>query len=217
MKKLFFFAAIMIAMVCFTQKVNAQASTFNFNATVEKYIAVHEGTVNVASLNQTKLNPGVTGSEILAAGFPTDANYKSQLGDNVYSNTPFSVTYSGSSLSSSLPILSRQEGNGGIVDRLQTAIFITTEINGDNFNYAGFERHNMTFISDPEGAATGTWTNQTCTFVNAPHDGAVRSDFYLSAALPHKTPDFGGLHGIPSRSADAGEYTCQVIATYAAL
>jgi hypothetical protein len=220
MKRLIRISAAMIAIGCFfaqSTKAQSASATYNFSATVAKFIAVNQVTNNVASLAQTQVDPAVAGSELLAAGFPAQANYKSQLTDNVYANTPFSVTFSGSSLSSSLPILSRQEGNGGIVDRLQTAIFVTTQINGDNANYPGYERHDMTFISDAEGANTGTYTNQSLTFANAPHDGVVRTDFYLAAALPHKTPDFGGLHGIPSRSADAGNYTCQIVATYTAL
>lgn len=212
MKKLSMILAIAIAMVCFTTTVNAQVSaTYNFSATVTPFIAVNLNTFAVPTVT---VDPSVNGDAVLnlPSGYPV---YRTQLTSNVYSNTPFTVTFAGSSLGTSLPILSRQEGNGGIVDRLKTAISIMTEINGDNGNYPGFERNIMSFVSDPatQGAATGTWTNQTCHFYNAPHDGVVRTDFYLSAALPHATPDFANAH-YTWTSADAGDYTFQVVATY---
>ena len=198
-------------MVCFVQKVSAQSAstTFNFSATVEKWIAVAEGTVNVGlegSWNHTKVNPGIAGSQNLV-GFP---QWKTRLEDNVYANCPFTVTYSG------MPILSRTELNGNGADRLQTSIVIRNYINGYyNAELAGFERQDMSFVSGPEGANTGTFTNQSLSF-QTPHNGEVITEIFMSAALPHLSPDFGNANTW-NQSADAGLYTCQVVATYAAL
>ena len=204
-------------MVCSTTSVNAQKSvTFKFSATVEKYIEVSSCTVNVGeygSWNHTILDPALVGNATLS-GFPV---WKTRLPNNVYANCPFTVSFAGSSIGSDLPILSRTEINGDIVDRLQTAIVIRTEINGYwNHYLAGHEVHDMSFVSNPEGANTGTYTNQSCSFLQAPHNGEVRTEIFLSAALPHKTPDFATTK-TANQSADAGEYTAQVIATYVAI
>ena len=214
MKKSIFVIAIMIAMLFVVQKSNAQTATFNFQATVEKYIAVSATQVDVnlaGSWNQTRLNPGTAGSQNLV-GFP---QWKTLLTDNVYANCPFSVTYAGAD--GNFPILSRTEINGNGDDRLQTSIVIRNEINGSWGAYqAGHEIHDMSFVSDAEGANTGTYTNQSIQFTETPHNGEVRTEIFMSAALPHLSPDFGNANSW-NQSADAGLYTCKVIATYAAI
>lgn len=219
MRKLLFFA-IIIASVAFVQQTNAQVSqTYDFSATVLKFIAINPGNANfavdpVGNWNHEVVDPATPNAEVLP-GWP---DWKAKLADNAYSNCPFTITFTGTGGGVNLPILSRQEQNGNGYDRLQTYIVIRNEINGVWGAYgAGHERHDMKFMSDPEGAATGNYvTGQTVTFNETPHNGEIQTEFFMSAALPHKTPDFGSPNTW-NQSADAGLYTCQIVATYAAI
>lgn len=215
MKKLFIFLAaiLLVAGMSF-----GQTQTFNFNCTVQKYIEVNPAFLTMGfSINLPPggyLNLSPWGSvPALPSPYHT---YMWSNDDAAYANCPFTITYAGNNGAlDGLPILARQEvptGNGW--DRLQTQIEIwqrTNVVGPDG------ENHNTIFISNPEGLATGTWTNgPTVTFNNAPHDGEIKQSVYFDAALPHKSPDFGP-NNTWNQSADAGTYTCQIVATFSAL
>jgi hypothetical protein len=221
MKKLLFILAIMFATVSY---VNAQpgatSQTFQLTATVAKYLAVNPAYLSndvnpIGAWNQTIVDPAVNGSNVLP-GWPA---WKVQYKDNVYANCPFTVTYTGTGGGAPLPILSREEVNGNGFDRLQTLIIVRNEINGEwpaAMGLLGHESHDMKFVSDAEGAATGTFTGNSQSFLETPHDGEVNTTVWMSAALPHATPEFG-VDNTWNQSADAGVYTCQVRAVYAVL
>jgi|GEM_PF-6767401 len=220
MKKLLMISAIAIAMFCFVKTTSAQSmiQTFNYGATVQKYIEVGGGAVG------TNANRKVMGFAATLAGNSSAVlmpggghTYMGSQQNVVYANTPFSVTYNGNNAAlDALPILAQQETTGGTGngswDRLQTGISIGQYIN----NYA--ESFVTKFISNPDGANTGTWTNQTVSFINAPHNGEVEQDWYFDVALPHASPDFTASQKSQKLSADAGTgYACTIIATYTAI
>jgi len=188
-----------------------QTQTFNLKTTVQQYVEVNPAYVIVTPGTKT-----ISGNDLVAVpGFP---DYGWGRTDVAYANCPFSVSYAGSGGGVAFPILSKSEvpiGNG--YDRLQTRILIKNRINGVwGAHETDFERHDMNFLSDPDGADIGTWTNQTVTFANAPHDGEIHVDLFFKGTLPHVSPDFG-TNNTWNQSADAGLYECQLIATYTAL
>lgn len=213
--------SVLVVMVAVLVSASAQnlSQKFNLQAKVSQYITVNPGNlvneVNpVGAWNQTIVDPGDVDAHVLP-GWPS---WKVEYKDNVYANCPFTITYTGTSVgSSTFPILSRQEVNGNGFDRLQTYIVVRNEINGEWNNYLpGHESHDMKFISDAEGADNGTMTGSTLNFVETPHDGEVATTIWMSAALPHVTPEFG-VDNTWNQSADAGLYTCEVNAVYAVM
>jgi len=201
-----FSALVLVAGMGFGQ--NQQ--TFNFECTVEPYIEVNS-TYNVVDKPMITI-PGF-GDGVLSTGWSNKTSYY----DAIYANCRFAFTLEGNNgVPDGQPILAREEthldkGGLGTWDRLQTYLIFKYTINPG-------ENHHVMFTSDAEGAATGNWSPSggSMSFKSAPHSGEVALDVFLSAALPHKSPDFGNPNTW-NQSADAGVYTCTVIATYTAL
>ena len=213
MHKKFFVLVVAIALVTVGMGFGQQTQTFNLSAEVHKYIEVNPAYGVVNKLRDVYLPYDGT-----PPGLP---NYAWSRSDVVYANCPFTISYVGhNAVDDGLPILARQEVNGNGYDRLQTGIVVRHFINEVG---NGFERHDTSFLSDPDGAATGKWltgpfSNGTpdVSFTNTPHDGEVRVELRFSATPPHKSPDFG-VDNTWNQSADAGLYTCTLVATYAVI
>ncbi|GAH67675.1 unnamed protein product [marine sediment metagenome] len=214
MKKYIGIALAVLMIVVFSGMAMAGVTqTFNLSATVPDYIEVNPAYATV--------NKHVLVDVPDDGSAPPWAKWAGNMKDAVYVNCPFTITYVGhNGVDDGLPILARHEiptGNGW--DRLQTSIVIKNKINEVGADY---ERHDMSFLSDPDGAAAGTYSTTgfcsgaTVTFDNAPHDGEVRVEWFFNASLPHKSPDFGP-DNTWNESADAGLYECQLVATYAVI
>ena len=215
MKKLTILFVALFAVVM-VSKAQTTVQSYHLSATVQPYIEVNPSFVSVqvdpvGNWNHEIVDPAIAGSENL----PSWPDWKLRLVDNVYANCPFTITYAGGSGND--PVLSRDEINGNGKDRLQTYLIVRNEINGVYGAYQpGHQRIDAKFVSGAEGVATGAWTNQTVNFTETPHDGEVQTEVFLSAALPHLSPDWGADNSW-NQSADAGVYTAVVTATYAVL
>jgi len=213
MHKKFFVLVVAIALVTVGMGFGQKTQTFRMKVVVEKYIEVNPG---YAEVEKKRTIPGT--GDGTPTGYPTWAG---NLIDAVYANCPFTITYEGTNdAGDPFPILARRETpNGNGWDRLQTRIHIKNRINEVG---ADPERHDVAFESGPDGANTGTWSTigycsgSMVQFNNAPHDGEVRIEWFFDGTLPHKSPDFG-VDNTWNQSADAGEYSCRLIATYAAI
>lgn len=211
MKKLLGIGLAVLMVVAFSGMVMAQnTQTFNLSATVHKYIEVNPSYATVNKHRDVYLPYDGT-----PPGLP---GYAWSRSDVVYANCPFTISYVGSNdAGDNLPILARDEVNGNGYDRLQTGIVVRHFINGVLGNpQTGYERQDMDFRSDPDGANTGTWIKQNITFVNTPHDGEVMVRLRFSATPPHASPDWSRDNPW-NESADAGTYTCTLVATYAVI
>ena len=212
-KSILVLTGLFVAMLFAVNSVQAQnTQTFNLSATVEEYVEVNPS-FEVMSASRT-INPGDAGSADLES-----FNYVGKYQDVVYANCPMEISVEGDNpANDGEPILARDEVNGNGFDRLQTNVDIRPEINGTYNNQGpGWQRAKFIFTSDPEGAATGNWLyGKTATFSNAPHDGEVSLGLYFDAALPHESPDFG-TDNTWNQSADAGDYSANVVVTYSAL
>jgi len=198
------FLFIGMSFVSFGQKTQ----TFDLSATVQPYVEVNPAYANV-SQSMTISLPGDGNVPVFSV---VTGNF-----DVAYANCPFSVSFVGDNpADDNIPILAMEEPGASMrYDRLQTKIQIEFVINRTN-GQIDKERNLMDFLSNPEGANTGAWTNQTVTFVNVPHDGEIYMNRRFGASLPHESPDFGTYLNTWNQSADAGLYECQLIATYAA-
>lgn len=210
MKKYIGIALAVLMVVVFSGMAMAGVTqTFNLSATVEEYIEVNPA---YKTMNPSMTMPGHADDVTVDGGY-WDQRY---VYLHAYANCPFSIKFEGSNdAGDNLPILARQErprGNGW--DRLQTRIHLRYSINIGG--YADNEAHEINFKSDANGANTGTWDwdNQTVTFNNAPHNGEVLMRWDFGAALPRKTPYWKSGESW-KLSADAGEYTCTLVVTYA--
>jgi len=191
----------------------AVTQTFTMNVTVSKYLEVNSAYVLVS---KSRTIPGV--GDGIPAVYPTWAG---NMLDAVYSNTGFTISYAGNNpATDGFPILAKLEmPRGDRYDRLQTRIQIKNKINEGGADY---ERHDMRFDSGPDGASAGTYSvagfnsGSFLTFNNAPHDGELRVEWFFDGTLPHKSPDFGPDNPW-NESADAGLYTCTLVATYAVI
>jgi len=201
-----------------TSNVQAQSQQFNLSATVEKYVEVNPN-FNIVDVPNQVIDPGEPGSD--EAG-----NYGGLTGmtmeDAAYANCKVSVTYEGNNAAGDgEPILAREEVNGNGFDRLVTLVWIRHYINGD-YGDPGWDRKDVWFKSDNNGASTGNWstgsfaTGKSFQFDHVPHDGEIDLTLNFDAALPHESPDFG-TDNTWNQSADAGEYTATLTATYSAL
>jgi len=180
--------------------------TFNFSCTVQKHIEVNPA---CAVINASLTIPG------FGSGSVPVVTEHGGCRDAAYANCPFTVSFVGNNpASDNLPILARLEtSTTNRYDRLQTIIQIRYYINLP-WGTSGWEGHHMDFLSGPDGTTVNTWTGQTLTFVNYPHDGEIYMDWHFGASLPHLSPDFGP-DNTWQQSADAGLYTCNVTATFA--
>jgi len=221
-KSILVLTGLFVAMLFAVNSVQAQSNTqtFNLSADVEKYIEVNPDFTDLDksdfNFRTPVLNPGDEESAELQKPIP---RWVATLEDAVYANCPFQISYNGyNQVGDGEAILARQEVNGNGPDRLQTDIFISTHINGGHGGGPGAEVGQTQFTSDPEGAATGTWTREgeTVSMDNTPHDGEVKIGVWFGAALPHESPDFGA-DNTWDQSADAGEYTATLVATYSTL
>ena len=213
MKRVFLISAMIVAMVAMVSSVQAQTQTFDLSATVQEYIEVNPDFA-VMSASRT-----VDPAEGASAADLESFNYVGKYQDVVYANCPMNISVEGDNpASDGEPILAREEVNGNGFDRLQTNVDIRPEINGSYNNQgAGWDRAKFIFTSGSDGAATGNWLyGKTATFSNAPHNGEVSLGLYFDAALPHVSPDFG-TDNTWKQSADAGEYTAEVVMTYSTL
>jgi|SRR6056297_126982 len=218
-KSILVLTGLFVAMLFAVNSVQAQnTQTFNLSATVEKYIEVNPSYTNLGPGDYHQaisLTPG-EGDHVPDGVHPLMNRWQ----DAVYANCPFNISYAGSNdAQDGLPILAREEVSGNGFDRLQTQIQTRVRINGTQATQGtmpGYERHDMNFTSDADGAASGTWSGKTVDFVNAPHDGEVEFTLTMNAFLPHKSPDFGN-DNTWNESADAGEYTATLVATYSTL
>lgn len=189
------------------------SQTFTFTTEVEKYIEVGgDQTLAIP-------NPVIPGGGVAVPIAPPAAHILYGGGNEIaYANCPFKVLLEGGNdVDDHLPILARLEVGGVYIhtppptpryDRLITSI-------GWQPMYDSGWDGAISFVSDPDGAATGTWTHNPLS-LPVPHDGEVGVILYLGAALPHNTPEFG-VDNTWNESADAGEYKCYVKATYTAL
>ena len=211
-KSILVLTGLFVAMLFAVNTQAQQTQTFNLSATVEKYVEVNPAYEQM-DFSRT-INPGDAGS--------ADLEWFNQVGvwkDVVYANCRMQVTMQGDNpAGDGLPILAREEVNGNGFDRLQTNVDIRPQINGHWYDQRpGYERAKFIFTSDAEGAATGNWLYyNSYSFSNVPHDGEVRMSASFDAALPHESPDFG-TDNTWNQSADAGEYTATLTATYSAL
>jgi len=198
-----------VMLVCFMSgavMAVGPSQTFTFNATVDPYIAVNPGAI--LAINIPAISPPQNGS---MPGILTQVTQN----EVAYANCPFRVDYAGNNAAGdNLPILARLETgpHSGGYDRLQTRLEFHSVINGD-WNGA-------VFGAGPTGDGTGvpnTWAWGRNYAVNAvPHDGEVGLVLKCGASLPHASPEFG-VNNTWDQSADAGPYTCYVVATYTAL
>ncbi len=208
MKQLISFLSVFVFAILVTTNVQAQETqTITFNATVEPYIEINPDYLNMEF--STSINPGDAGSAVMDHGFDQASTYN----DAVYANCPMQISVEGDNpAGDGEPILARQEVDGNGYDRLQTKIQLRHLLNGGNPVTGG----KYFFTSDPDGAATGNWKwGKTHDFLT-PHDGEVDLMVYFRARLPHASPDFG-TDNTWNQSADAGDYTADLVVTYSVL
>ena len=200
MHKKFFVLVVAIGLVTVGMGFGQNQQTFNFECTVEPYIEVNP---TFAVINASRTIHGY------GTGAPPHSRNYGTYWDAVYSNSRFTVSFEGENdAGDNLPILAMKEpGASTRYDRLQTIISIRPIINwgGPDTEYREVEFH-----------YTGWWPGTTLTFNNTPHDGEIAIGLYFNAGLPHKSPDFG-VDNTWDQSADAGLYTCTVVATYAVI
>lgn len=206
MKKYIGIALAVLMVLGLATMAMSDSQVFKFKCTVQKYIEVNPA---FATVSRSMTLPGHG---------PGNVPVRSVFGgtyDGAYANCPFSVSLAGhNAVDDNLPILARLEVNGNGYDRLQTIIQIRYYINLPSG--PGWEGYDMDFLSDPEGANTGTWNNQSVSFTNTPHDGEIYIECQFGSSLPHLTPEFG-VNNTWNQSADHGMYKCKVIATLTAL
>ena len=207
MKKFFGILAIAIA-IGFAQSASAQKSaTFNLKMTVDKYIE--------AMASPVDFNFGTTQHTILKA---------EELCGNIgswnlaYANCPFSVTISGNNgANQGVPRFARQEtgAHGGDWDILNTVYDINFTTNGVTSSFAGF----LGYLGARDFPRTKNYGE-------APHNGQIRMDMkafvntVANCLLDHGISIKGTLidpNFKNSDSADAGEYTCSMVVSLAAL
>jgi len=205
MKKFFGILAIAIA-VCFAQSVSSQKSaTFNLKMNVSNYIEVMASPVD--------FNFGTTTHD------GTYAHSQSLYGATgewnlAYCNCPFSVTISGNNpANQNVPRFARQETgtHASGYDVLPTLYAINFTTNGVRDLFYG------TWL---QGANQFPYTKS---YSEAPHNGQVKMDMvaYVNSAIASEAvpvlqtlinPAFTN-----AQSADAGDYTCTMVVTLAAL
>jgi hypothetical protein len=208
MKKLLMLSAILIAMFCFTAAVSAQNNPvqFNLQMTVNKYI---ETTPNPITFNYGTTSHS-NNAESLDGGGVAGIQW-----NIAYANCPFNITFAGSGPGSAAqPRFGRAEvGTQGVgIDVLNTFYQIhvitntvVTGINGDgNWGIAAKEFPYTQSISE------------------APHNGQVALNMYpyVNTASRDNVPVRQTLinSGFTNdMSADAGDYTCSMVITLAAL
>jgi len=217
MKKVFGILVIAIAMCC-AQTASAQKSaTFNLKMNVSNYIEAMCGPVD--------FNFGTTQHQ--------SAGYEGLVGNTgswnlAYANCPFSITISGSNgAGQGVPRFARQETgtHGGAWDFLPTAFDIKIGTNGVNSSFNGLVAPGTeTFVPLPLGANSFP---KTQTYVEAPHNGQVHME--MTAYVNEYAAGGALFDNVPLRrtqinpnwtnekSADAGEYTCTMVVTLAAI
>ena len=194
-----------ITMVCFTS-VNAQkVTTFNMKMTVANYIEAMQA-VNV--------NYGTTSH----AGNAEALAGTSGMFNLAYANCPFSITFSGQNpAGQGVPRFARAEvgANASGFDVLSTFYELHIGVNGQSIPVSLYDTWGI-------AARTFPWTQS---FTEAPHNGQI--SMYANAYVNDAAGE--GKDGIPQRqtlinpsfghqdSADAGDYTCTMTVTLAAL
>ena len=217
MKKVFGILVIAIAMCC-AQSASAQpkSATFNLKMNVDKYIEAMCGPVN--------FNFGTTTHK---------SGYEGLVGntgswDLAYANCPFSITISGSNeAGQSVPRFARKEtgAHGGAWDFLPTSFDIKIGTNQMISSFNGdVAPGTSTFVPLPLGAYQFPRTQN---FDEAPHNGQVHmqmqafvNEYAAGGALFDNVPlrrTAINSSWTNDKSADAGEYTCTMVVTLAAL
>jgi hypothetical protein len=210
MKKVlsFLFVLALIAGMSFAQ---AQ-QTFNFSTTVQKYIEV-----NPAFLTMDVKTPSISPADVYAPR----ANYSFYKNEHniVYANCPFQVQLTGDNgAGDGLPIFARHEVGATAQgwDRLDTKISFSYAINLGLPGTGGWKRIQFGDEGYYGGGVKNAWTNNPYSFTEAPHDGEVGLELLSQATFLHPVPDWS-KNNTWDESPDAGDYACQVIATYIAL
>lgn len=180
---------------------------FDFSTTVDPYIAVNPNAILTVAI--PAITPPQDGS------MPGVTKEVSQ-NEVAYANCPFRVDYDGNNAAGdNLPILARAEVGshaGGHYDRLLTRLEFHSVVNGA-WNSACFGIGNSGHPDIPNGWFDG---RDYAVMNEAPHDGEIGLVLKCGASLPHASPEFG-VDNTWDQSADAGPYTCNVVATYSVL
>lgn len=191
------------------------STTFNLKMNVDKYIEAMCGPVDFNF--GTTQHVGITKAEELCG--------KTGSWDLAYANCPFSVTISGNNgANQGVPRFARQEtgAHGGAWDILNTVYDINIATNGAETSFNSFDIFGIA-VPKPIGAKDFPKTKN---FSEAPHNGQVHMSMkafvntYANMIFDNGTPLRQTIIN-PSwtndKSADAGEYSCTMIVTLAAL
>ena len=192
-----------------------QSATFNLKMNVDKYIEAMCGPVDFNF--GTTQHVGITKAEELCG--------KTGAWDLAYANCPFSITITGNNgANQGVPRFARQEtgAHGGAWDILNTVYDIYIGTNGVESSFNSFD---IFGISIPKLIGAKDFP-KTKTFLEAPHNGQVHMSMkafvntYINGYIDNGTPLKKTIIDPSYRngdSADAGEYTCTMIVTLAAL
>lgn len=234
----FLMALVMIAClgsVAYASRPPAKASQMIFmDITVRPFIAVNPNPwfVHFGSLYPGEVPPN-----------PAETYVNTGFKEVAYSNVKFAVTLEGNNFArDGYPIFAREEkdegGTGlGRWDRLRTHLrfdFFTNYLfkkdsnnnlillSGDADYSDKTIQFNCEVPSNPGNKWSGTWSNGGKADLHLPHDGDIVARVWTgvwpktpegTTRLPHTTPDW--YHDNSWwQSADAGAYSCWVLATY---
>lgn len=200
------------------------SQTVDLTVNVLKFVAVNP--THVAPNLFGTIDPGLPAADIIGNVFSQGCTVaypgvghlpRSVFG---YSNCPFSVTMSGN------PCLKRQEVdcNGNLLatwDYLWTRLVYIVEVNDYIHNQSGgldSQRGTQVFECLGHTNLPGSWITPTAN-LTTPHNGLIMGLIYFVAALePNVAPNFSGPQNKSQKlSQDAGVYTGNFVATYAAL
>lgn len=221
----FLMALVMIAClgsVAYADGVSAGPQTIIMNIYVAPYIAVNPS-YNPWTVNFGTLNPGAVPPN------PAQIAASSGFKEVAYSNVKFRVDLVGNNGAlDGYPIFARQEvaENGtpiGRWDRLSTHLSFRYCTNGIAWGPPDHDDQTIVFDAPGGNNSIGTWGwGRDYANLKLPHDGDIWMIISTSTnmpsgvqttRLPHTTPDWSRGNEW-WESADAGTYSCWVLATY---